>query len=157
MSDKRPDRATGLLVHIDDRGDNEFLVKMLGMIRGVLRVIDVKKSCSMLVIFENEERTGHDEMGQAIRSAVEAVIGRRIMVDRHGAEVQWLESKPFGPASDTRRSAWEELIAVSDRLWHADEDLVDDTTGDGATRLRYRSLLARQINAFAGKILTGKE
>lgn len=156
MSDQRPDRATGLIVHIDDSGDNEQLMKLLGMIRGVLRVIDVKKSCSMLVIFESEERTGQDEMGQAIRAAVEAVVGDRIMVGRRGPEVQWLENKPFGPASDARRAAWEELIAVSDRLWQADEDITDETTGDGATRLRYRSLLARQINAFAGKILTGE-
>lgn len=154
MSNQRPDRAAGLVARIDDKGDNEQLVRSLGMIRGVLRVIDMKKSCSVLVVFERAERTGSDEMGSAIRTTVEAVIGRRIMIGREGPEVRWLEDHPFGPASDVRREAWEALREVADRVFKTTDDLATANVGGHcATTIRHRVLVAREINEAAGKIL----
>lgn len=150
MSD-RPDRASGLLVK-NHRSDIDVadLTKTIGMIRGVLRVVGVDDR-RIMVVFETQQRTNSDEYGQAIKSAVEAMLGAGMW------RVDWLE-EDFGAhveESKVRREAWDALLDLVKRTYGPVGSL--SGTGAEALELRVRHKIASMIEDTAREILSPKK
>ncbi len=151
MSEHRPDRAAGLLVKKRNADiDVEDLVKSIGMIRGVLRVVGVDNR-SIMVVFEAQQRTSHGEYGPAIKSAVETMLGAGMW------RVDWLE-EDFGAhveESKVRREAWGALLDLVKRTYGPVGSL--SGTGAEALELRVRHKIASMVEDTAREILSPKK
>ncbi len=146
----RPDRASGLMIRSKKDINTEGLTKVIGMIRGVVRVVglDYKR---LMVVFETQQRTSEDEYGWAIKAAVDAMLDS-------DTKAEWLEedfSAGYTVVSDVRREVFEELRAIAKRVYGHSSALTG--TGVEAVEIRSRCLLTRMIEDLAGEILSPKK
>lgn len=148
MSD-RPDRASGLLVYRTRRDiDVDELTKIIGMIRGVVRVV-VLDARRLMVVFETQQRTSEGEYGPAIKTAVESMVESDVKVD-------WLEESfsSHEAVSKLRREAFDALLDLAKRVYATNGFT---GTGEEAVEARFRNQFTGMIEDLAREILSPKK